>query len=104
MPVRYPRSHLQGSLASRTALDPLRRLNRAPAYQDDLYRNLRVRSKRNRHSQCGPAPWFTMELKPPIQLEHAFSYIDQPQATQFSYLLTGATNAIIGHGKRNATV
>jgi hypothetical protein len=37
-----------------------------------------------------------MELKPPIQLEHASSNIDQPQATQFSYLLTGATNAIIG--------
>jgi hypothetical protein len=56
------------------------------------------------HSECGPAPWFAMELKSPIQLDHAFSHIDQPQAAQISYPLTGATNAIIGHGKRNATV
>jgi hypothetical protein len=50
MPIRHPRSHLQGSLPGRTALDPGRRSNRAPAQQDDFYRNSSGCSKRNRLS------------------------------------------------------
>ena len=72
--------------------------------QDGLQRSLRVRSKRNLHFHCGPAPWFAVELKCPVQLEHALSHIDQPQASRFSDLVGGATNAIIGDGKPNETV
>ena len=54
MQIRHPRSHLQGSLPSRTALDPGRRLNRARAQQDDFYRNSSVCSKRNCHSHAAP--------------------------------------------------
>ena len=45
--------------------------------QDGSREDSRGRKKRNRHLHSGSAPGFAIELKLPVQLEHAFSHIDQ---------------------------
>ena len=74
-------------------LCPLRRI---PRLAKRLHRDLRNRSKRNRHPYRAPAPRFAIEVERPVQLEHALSHIDQPQPSRFFDLPGGAANAIIG--------
>ena len=65
---------------------------------------LRGRSKRNRHPYCGSMPRFAIEVERTVQLEHTLAHIDQPQPSRFCDLVWGATYAVIGHGKPDATV
>ena len=44
---------------------------------DGSREDLRGRPKRDRYPHSGSAPWFAFELKVSVQLEHAFSHIDQ---------------------------